>query len=493
MPDSVLTIEVETPASKNGTTATVASPIDHVVEIQKIILDEDGSLSPKARESVERSARAIAFSGEDGDTETVFNRTFDYLRLDGAYANMKMLDKFFGVSLGRTIETLFGDEPPAMITVHTGINESVQVPWGKMEIPALDRAELRTRTGAGGRFALQIKARRKHQDKVEEFFEGIEEYLKENSLYHGTATIGIEDPTFLDTKKVDLDEVVYSQEVQELLDGTLWGAIRHTEQMRELGLPLKRAVLLHGPYGTGKSLTGARTSKIAVENGWTFVSARAGYDGLEEALNMAALYTPAVVFYEDVDTEAQPSEDGDEVTRLLDVFDGVTAKDKEIIVVMTTNHLDRIHKGMLRPGRLDSLIELAALDRTGIEKIINKSVAQERLGELDFHAISEEMTDFTPAFVRETVTRAASVALARNNGSTDFQLSTLDLITAAKSLAPQLASMGLAKEDAPRPTLAEAMKGTIRGAVDGIRITDYDGDKIPEYGMKISLTGGGEN
>jgi transitional endoplasmic reticulum ATPase len=36
---------------------------------------------------------------------------------------------------------------------------------------------------------------------------------------------------------------------------------------------------------------------------------------------------------------------------------------------MTTNHKDEIHKGMLRPGRLDAIIEIGAMDRPGVEKL----------------------------------------------------------------------------------------------------------------------------
>jgi len=492
MPDAGLTAGIAIPTLKlpSGTmTLTIENnskpPADPIADLYSTSREAE-ELDDPTRQQIERFARQIAFGGEDGDTETEFNRIFDYSWRDGAYATMRVIDEFFGVSLGRGIETMFGEEPPRMIDIDVGVDETVQVPWGKLEIPSLDRAELMT-SAHGGKLRLAIKARRKHREKVEAFFGAIEAFLKEHSIYHGKATVGIRDPSFLDAEKIDLDAVVYSDEVQELLDGTLWSVLRHTDAMREIGLPLKRAVLLHGPYGTGKSLTGQRTARIAVENGWTFISARAGEDELSGALEMARLYTPAVVFYEDVDTETEPDDDGDEVSRLLDVFDGITAKDKEIVVVMTTNHIERIHKGMLRPGRLDALVELSALDQGGIARIIAKAVDSERLGTLDFMAIAEEMEGFTPAFVREVVTRAASVALSRNDGSVDFVLNTADLITAARSLAPQLEFMAGAKEDVMRSSLEGSMERLVRTALDGGKILDYDGDKIDEYGMKLSL------
>ncbi len=459
----------------------VTDPISELYDLAQ----ESNDLDAPTRQQIERFARQIAFSGEDGDTETEFNRILNYSWRDGAYATMRVIDALFGVSLGRGIETMFGEEPPRMIDIEIGVGESVQVPWGRLEIPSLDRASLTTEAHQG-KYRLAVKARRKHQATVEGFFEAVEAFLKEHSIYRGKATVGISTPAFLDAEKIDPDAVVYSVEVQGLLDGTLWSVLRHTEAMRELGLPLKRAVLLHGAYGVGKSLTGQKTARIAVENGWTFISARAGVDELSEALEMARLYTPAVVFYEDVDTEAEPSDDEDEVSRLLDVFDGITAKDQEILVVMTTNHIERIHKGMLRPGRLDALVELSSLDADGIERIITK--ATDRLGDVDFSQVTEEMEGFTPAFIYETVTRAASVALSHNEGSTDFELETEDLVVAARSLAPQLAFMSGAKEDVDENTLESAL----REALDGGRILDYEGDKVGDYGMKLSLNRRGE-
>lgn len=491
MPDAEIEITLESVMTPRSRKKKV--PTDPISDLFQAAQSAE-SLDDDTRAAIDRYARQIAFSDEDGDTETEFNRVFPYSWRDGAYATMRVIDEFFGISLGRTIPTMFGgEEPPRMMDIAIGPDESVQVPWGRLELPSLDRATIETSAISRGRLRLSCKARRKHQPKLEEFFDAVESFLKEHSIYHGKATVGIIEPAFIDVESIDPSACVYSKDVRELLDGTLWSVLRYTEEMRELGLPLKRAVLLHGPYGTGKSLTGQRTARIAVENGWTFISAKAGTDGLEEALNMARLYAPACVFYEDVDTEADPDDDEDEVSRLLDVFDGITAKDKEIVVVMTTNHIERIHKGMLRPGRLDALVELSSLDEAGFEALIAKAVNPERLGELDFARISEAMEGFTPAFVRGAVDRAASVALSHNEGSADFQLQTEDLVVAANSLAPQLAFMDNAKENVERSSVEESLSSLLRNALVGMKIVDYDGDKIAAYGMKVALKDRGED
>src|SRR6185436_54082 len=97
----------------------------------------------------------------------------------------------------------------------------------------------------------------------------------------------------------------------------VWTLLEHTQRMRELGMPLKRAVLFEGDYGTGKTLGAFLTAQIAVDNGWSFHYCRPGRDNIEEVMQTARLYQPSVVFFEDVDTLTE-SGDRDTVSRLLD-------------------------------------------------------------------------------------------------------------------------------------------------------------------------------
>jgi SpoVK/Ycf46/Vps4 family AAA+-type ATPase len=69
-------------------------------------------------------------------------------------------------------------------------------------------------------------------------------------------------------------------------------------------VPLKRGVLLEGPYGTGKTLTAFVTAKKCVENGWTFIMLDR-VAALKEALTFARMYAPAVVFAEDIDRSVE--------------------------------------------------------------------------------------------------------------------------------------------------------------------------------------------
>jgi transitional endoplasmic reticulum ATPase len=205
--------------------------------------------------------------------------------------------------------SFFGQEPPRFIAVPTGPNETTEVPWGNFEVPLLEDTYFMTGgvqdEDLGPLFRVQVSCPRKLRPQVEGIFILLEAYLAEHSLYRGKAFNGGEMPEFLDLSLVDPEKVAYSEMVTAQLEANIWAVLRHAESLRDAGLPLKRAVLLHGPYGTGKTLAGLLTARIAVESGWTFIHARPGKDDVRDVLRTASLYAPAVVFAEDLDGDGR--------------------------------------------------------------------------------------------------------------------------------------------------------------------------------------------
>jgi transitional endoplasmic reticulum ATPase len=212
------------------------------------------------------------------------------------------------------------------------------------------------------------------------------------------------------------------------------------------------------------------TAKEAVRAGWTFLMARPGRDRVEDVLTTARLYAPAVVWVEDIDADTGSS-DPKSVSRMLDAWDGITTKSGEIIVAMSTNHITKLPPGMLRPGRLDYVLEIAGLDRPATEKLIRVVVAAGKLAEdVDFDAVHAEMDGFLPAFIRAVADRARSFAIHRMNGSTDYVLTTDDLVNAARSLHPQLKLHQDAAEPVALPTLDAVLRDAVTGGADGMRV-----------------------
>lgn len=396
-----------------------------------------------------------------------YNRTFRYRPHDGANAFHNVAMKLFGTAgIGKNREATFfnPERPPVMETINVGLEKTTQIPWGKVEFTQLDAT-----FNVGGRrdpelgdlFHLSVDAPKKYKRQINAFYEMVEKELKENSIYRGKAITGADNPTYLDTSKVDPAKVVYSAEVMTQLETAFWSRLRYTEAYRKMGLDLKRAVLLEGSYGTGKSLAGMLTAQEAEKNGWTYILCRSGQDDLFNVLQTAQLYAPAVVWFEDIDVVASGG-DPEHIARLLDVLDGVQGKGSEILAGFTTNFVEKLQKGVLRPGRIDNIIHIGELDAEGYQKLIKSLVQPEQLGDIDYDKVQASFAGFLPAFVSEAIKGALSYSLTRNNGNLKgIKINTDDLQNSALALRPQLELMNGAKEGANKPTLDSVLNGTL--------------------------------
>ena len=450
------------------------------------------------------------------ESETTFKREYRFRPWDGAMATHRALKRAFGmVSLSGQ-----GWNPPQLITIPVDVNVTEQVPWGQLQIPVLPNVTFTLDAThdreMGMLFVLNAYGPRSDRHAINGVFNLVQRELETDSIYRGKAFDGQERPEFIDVSRVDRNRIVYNTDALRQLEATVWSLMRYTDTARAIGLPLKRAVLLEGPYGTGKTVGSTITAQEAIANGWTFVECRPGRDDVAECMATARLYQPSVLFVEDVDSFADPQTMGvDGATRLLDLFDGMSGKGTEMLVVMTTNHPERIHKGMLRPGRIHQVIHIGELDREALERMVRVTVAPENLAlDVDFNSVAVAMDGFLPAYVRESVDRAVWYNLNRNNG-TVTTISTTDLVEAANGLRPQLALMNAANESRTVDALSESFAhvmgesvGTdiqsiqnnvrrdiqtvvtdlpymVRQSLDGIAIKDYDEDVM--YRLDVDL------
>lgn len=409
------------------------------------------------------------------------SRTYNYRPYDGAYCTWQVLKRTFGSVLlrGSTMSGFFGEAietRPETKNIKVGHDQEVEIPWGEFRLPVLPDTNIqvgfRPHLDFGAVFELMVTTPAKNRGYIEGIFRLVQKELEENSIYRGKAFDGQHFPEFLDLEAVDQDKVVFSEETGVLLDANLWSVIRYHEALSKSDIDLKRATLLFGDYGTGKTLAAFITAQLAVAHGWTFLYVRPGEDDLQEVMATAALYQPAVVFCEDIDnlTSADVME-GSSAERLLSLFDGIMAKGTEIVLVLTTNHPKTIHKAMLRPGRLDAIIELGKLDPKAIERLVTVTMPP---GVLDPHImwddVASAMESYVPAFITEATEGAFRYALARNQGdTTGLKVSEADLVNSAKGLRPQWDLMQKARETKVEDSLSKATQRVVETAIRDIQ------------------------
>lgn len=441
----------------------------------KLTADEDIKFKgnefviPENMKDLGEAAKFLYEKFSDEGRSMSFSKTFDYRPWDGALATQRAIKATFGM-----VRQVSDDEHTAqMITIPSGVGETEEVPWGTLVIPGFDGVEFELggtmHREKGMLFKIDATGPKKFRHQIEGLFKLIQHELNTNSLYRGKAFDGQQMPEFIDLSGVDESKVIYSDDVMRQLNANVWALINHKDKLKGLGVPLKRAVLFEGPYGTGKTLGAYLTAQKAIENGWTFIYCRPGRDDMTECMNTAKLYQPSVVFMEDVDVVADSDGESSHVARLLDIFDGIQAKGTELLVVLTTNHVEKIHKGMVRPGRLDAIISIGALDRNGIERMAKSVLPSELLtDQINWDAVGEAMVGFLPAFVKEALDRTIRYSLVRSGEV--VALTTDDFVDAANGLRPQLDIMDGASDEKGSNQLDSALSEVMRQAVDAIEI-----------------------
>ena len=387
----------------------------------------------------------------DENQKVVIDHTIDCMPMEGAHALATALSNRYGWTSLTPKKSWWGDDPPRVVSLRTGVGESVGVPWGLMVIPGVN-GYLETQIGQRqGTPVLRItgEVQRKNEPEFRAIIHEAERLLATSSIYRGNAlrmqfinpsdATSVEDfqPEFMDLSTVDEDQLVFPEHVEAMINASVFGPIENTEACRRNGIPLKRGNLLAGPYGCGKTLTAKVLAKKCARNGWTFLLIP-NVDQLAQAVEFARRYQPCVIFSEDIDQALTGSRRDSKVNEILNVIDGIESKDTEIMVVLTTNHVERINAAMLRPGRLDAVIPVEPPDARAAIRLVEKYTGDLlRMHDLeDLEAVGERLAGQIPAVIREVCERSKLTAIARTGDATEIYPA--DLLVAAEGMKQQM-------------------------------------------------------
>ena len=217
--------------------------------------------------------------------------------------------------------------------------------------------------------------------------------------------------------KEQIDEI---KEVVEL-------PLKSPELFRKIGITPPKGILLHGPPGTGKTLL---AKAIANSTNATFIEIVGSEivqkfigDGaklIKEIFLLARAKGPAIVFIDELDAlcakRIELGTSGErEVQRtfmqLLAELDGFKPLDN-VKVIGCTNRKDILDPAIIRPGRLDRLIEVPNPDINGIKQIYKIHMRSMPLDKkLDMDIIYGLSQDISGAEIKAVTTEAGYFAI----------------------------------------------------------------------------------
>jgi transitional endoplasmic reticulum ATPase len=227
-------------------------------------------------------------------------------------------------------------------------------------------------------------------------------------------------------------------------------ALTRPEAYRRWGARPPKGVLLYGPPGTGKTLLArcvAGQAKAAffhiravdVSSMWYGQAEKR----LQEAFDRARAQRPAVVFLDEVDALTPRREMAHEashrvVSTLLENLDGLRPLEG-VIVVAATNTPDSVDAALLRPGRLDRLVEVPLPDADARAQILHVHLrrAEHRAGrklfELsDWQRIVRATDGMSGAEIEEIVRRTLEARVRLHDSHTDAPISEDELLLSAR-------------------------------------------------------------
>ncbi len=220
-----------------------------------------------------------------------------------------------------------------------------------------------------------------------------------------------------------LKEVV--REVKEVIELPL----TKPTLFENVGIKPPKGVLLYGPPGTGKTLL---AKAVASSTNATFIEVVGselvqkfigeGAKLVKDIFSLARRKAPSIVFIDEIDALAsrriETGTSGErEVSRtfmqLLAEIDGFKHLD-DVKIIGATNRADILDTAIIRPGRLDRLIEVGLPDEGGRLEILKVHTEKMNLRKVNLKEVAAKTENFSGAELQAVCTEAGYCAIREN-------------------------------------------------------------------------------
>jgi hypothetical protein len=195
-----------------------------------------------------------------------------------------------------------------------------------------------------------------------------------------------------------IDSVFTTKEISNRIKNLIKNYLE-TEKYTKFNIPKKLGIMLYGPPGTGKT---SMIKAIATEMNRSIYYFPSQASQVLGAISDIATCKPGtIIAIEDIDcicSAIGKREDDDEIPKdvqlgtILSFLDGQDLPD-DMVIIATTNYLDKIDPAIIRPGRFDLLLEMPKADMEIAKEMVN-SLYPERISllqELEFPVSQAEI------------------------------------------------------------------------------------------------------
>src|SRR5438045_4026084 len=229
--------------------------------------------------------------------------------------------------------------------------------------------------------------------------------------------------TMVASSSVTWNDVAGLEEAKEELAEVV-EFLRDPERFGRLGARIPKGILLYGPPGTGKTLLAKAIANEAgarffAQSASAFVEMFAGLGAarIRKLFEEARKHAPAIIFIDELDAVGSARtghgftrEQDQTLNQLLVELDGFEARE-QIVVMGASNRLQDLDAALLRPGRFDRQVLVAAPDLAGREEILRVHVRGKPLADdVDLRSIARQTAGLTGAELENIANEAAIFA-----------------------------------------------------------------------------------
>jgi transitional endoplasmic reticulum ATPase len=233
---------------------------------------------------------------------------------------------------------------------------------------------------------------------------------------------------FVEVADVRWDDVGGLTDVKRRLIEAVEWPLKYADLFAQARVRPPKGILLTGPPGCGKTLL---AKAIATESGVSFISVKGAallskYVGeseraVREVFHKARQASPCIIFFDELDAlvPKRSSAGGDAhvtervISQFLTEMDGIEEL-KGVLVLGATNRADILDPALLRPGRLDAVVDIGPPNQEDRAQIFAVHLRGKPLAEeVDVQALAAESEGMTGAEIASVCSTAALLAIRR--------------------------------------------------------------------------------
>jgi len=250
--------------------------------------------------------------------------------------------------------------------------------------------------------------------------------------------------------EASFDQIGGLQEAKQIVRGFVT-ALTDPELYKRWGITPPKGMLIYGPPGTGKSMLAralaAEAAAVFYQLKLMNLTSKFGPNTgevIQEILGVAKEQGRGVVFLDEADTlsleHLLPAGQAREASTrlgatLCEKLDGLEPFSR-LVVVAATHRTDSVDPSLVRPGRLDRLVEVTLPDGAAQQQILalTRAKAEQAAGrrlvaDLDFSSVLPPMGGMSGAEIAEVLRRALEQKVQEaGQGRDDSLVTTQDLL-----------------------------------------------------------------